>query len=213
MEILRKITVKDIVNAANRDTHPDFTLAKGKEKRFLIMTVFGRITGYRSGETQHGGFINFLGMFEAHSQADGSVFKSANLILPEPAGSVLFNVFTGNLPKKKMKTTISVQAADGTWSEKTEEREVHDFESAQANPFAFAFQIGIEPASSATGYRFTASPVDIGDDEELDPLAEIRNRARAAITANTPPLIEGTAVEKPAIEAPKGDKKKESEPA
>jgi len=161
-EILRKITVKDVLNGIDKKAYPNASITGAKEHRQSFIVVFGRVTGIASMETDKGPYIAFKGMFEAHRSADGAVFKSSNLILPNPAQETLEQAYIAALPTNE----------DGS----------PDF--ARPQPFAFGFDIGGEPnETSSTKYRFTCAPIDIGDDAENDPLAGLRSKAQAALPA------------------------------
>lgn len=175
--ILNKLTTKDMLSDLDKTAYPKVGLVAGKTEAHALFTVFGRVLGFEAKTTDKGDFIGYKGMFEGHRSCDSAVKKSSNMILPKLAEEALFNMYVSALPK--------IETGD--------KKGQPDF--AKALPFPFGFTIGVEPSAvAATGYRFTVSPVDIGDDESNDPLADLKAKIAAQLPSpvSAPALTDKT---------------------
>lgn len=165
-EILKKITVKDVIASADKTKYGEtYGLTAGKKTAHALFLILGRITKVEAKATEKGDYILFSGMFEAVRTCDGERFKASRLILPAVAQDAIEQAWIENLPR--------------------DENGAPDPSRAMA--LAFAFNIGIRPHEAAVGYQYTVTPVDIGDDAETDPLAAIRTAAEAGIKALAAP--------------------------
>lgn len=169
VQIKKKITAKDVISGFKGE---GYGLIAGKEKAHDLFTILGRITSAEVRQTDKGPYVHFKGTFQAVRTPDGAVFKSPGLILPGVCEDVMQQAWIESLPKNE----------DGTLN------------PLAAMPMAFAFVVGVEPHSGISGYQYTMTPIDIGDDADTDPLADI---------------IKAVAKSNPAaLPAPKTDEKK-----
>lgn len=133
-----------VMDSNNQPVQRDVKVAKAQD----VAAIFGRAREHRTGETNFGPFIEYIGRFEARSlfgKTKGDVFQSTRTIFPP----------------------IAADIADQSYmSAKMREPE---------GDVDFAFVIGIEPdARGAEGYRWTCKPIRTSSSLS-DPLEELRS--------------------------------------
>lgn len=160
---LKKITIKDVMKGKPKKEeiqvavlNDDGSPAVGKDGNAITRTVsvavaqdvcvvYGRARDYRSGSTQFGDFIEYIGNFEARRIGDGEVFQSTRIIFPP----------------------IAADLADETFTRIKREDENADVE--------MAFIVGVEPdARGSDGYKWSCKLITTGA-SLTDPLAEMRS--------------------------------------
>ena len=78
--LLRKLTAKAIMEVKE---------LKVPTKPVDLYTIFGIANGVRTGDSQYGAWLGFVGTFEAVRVEDGAVFQSNQCFIPEPVMGML----------------------------------------------------------------------------------------------------------------------------
>lgn len=116
MKLVKKLTVKNVLG---RKTSAALL---GDKNEVMLMTVYGKASSVQHGEHDFGDgnvseYDKFRGDFEAVKTDDGTVVRSAVMILPEVAGDLLANV-VNNLEEGagavEFAFSISIRKADTT---------------------------------------------------------------------------------------------------
>lgn len=160
---LKKITVKEVMKGKPKKEditvavmNEDGSQAKNAAGEIVTRTVsvaiatdvcvvYGRARDFRSGSTQFGEFIEYIGNFEARRINDGEVFQSTRIIFPPIAADLADEAYT---------------------------RIKRDDENADVE---MAFVIGVEPdARGSDGYKWSCKPIATAASLS-DPLAEMRS--------------------------------------
>lgn len=156
LHALKKITVRDVMKGEPEKEKLTITVpnAKGdgvETKEVMVakpadlVVFYGRAINHRTGSTQLGEFVEYIGTFEARRIADGEVFQSTRLIPPPITNDLLGQAY------------LNAKRAD------------------ESSAVDFAFVIGVEPdPNGAKGYKYTCKPVSTGS-SDVDPLAELRS--------------------------------------
>lgn len=125
-----------------------------------LYTVFGTASSTKSGNTTYGGWVAFIGAFEAVRAEDGVRFKSNVLILQQPAEGLLLN---------------ALQDA------KTRDKDAS---------LSFAFNVGLRTSqrwadsNEGTSYEFIIDSVI--NVERTDPLAHLRHSLSSLLPKPVP---------------------------
>jgi hypothetical protein len=102
---------------------------ENNKKNPRLYSIIGICTGYKTGESSFGGWVGFIGQFEATRFSDEERFISPVAFIPEPASSMMLSAIT-QLEKRQMEVNLK-----------------------------FAFIIGVKWSESAIGYEYTVEPV------------------------------------------------------
>ncbi len=123
--------------------------------------IYGSARNYLVGISTYGEFMKFRGEFEAVNLATGESYRSANLLLPDIAASLLISALH------------AAGAKHGTV--KTANEAENPGEPATA-PVEFAIEIGIRKSKNVqpggAGYEFTLRPLI--ETRDSDPIAALR---------------------------------------
>lgn len=118
-EFLKKISAKNVMGGK----------VEKPTKATELYTLIGVVDGIKTGSTDYGEYIKFLGQFKAIRSADRQEYFATAAFLPNPAQEMLVSAIE------------SAQAND-----------------PQAS-IEIAYVIGVKPADNAVGYEYTVKPL------------------------------------------------------
>ena len=121
-----------------------------------LYSIIGVCTGYKTGESQYGGWVGFTGIFESTRFADGARFTAPVAFIPEPASSMMLSGIDRALKAGGENADVSLR---------------------------FAFIIGVKPSDKAAGFEYTVEPVMQAS--QNDALAELRSLVAPRLPALT----------------------------
>ena len=121
-----------------------------------LYSIIGVCTGFKTGESQYGGWVGFTGIFEATRFEDGARFTAPVAFIPEPASGMMFAGIERALKAGGENADVSLR---------------------------FAFIIGAKPSDKAAGFEYTVEPVMQAS--QNDALAELRSLVAPRVPALT----------------------------
>lgn len=160
IQLVKKIVAKEMV------TRKQMTYRMDDDGKVIdpaprqLYTVFGVVRDSKTGESQYGTWLAFLGSFEAVRLSDHERFQSDTLHLQNPAEGLLLTQF-GGMRKEDATATLG-----------------------------FAFEIGVKPSSKwmetgqGNSYEYTVKTVF--QSQQHDPLEALRRTVLKALPAPRP---------------------------
>ena len=130
-----------------------------------VAHIYGSARNYLVGTSTYGEFVKFRGDFEATNLATGESYRSANLLLPDIASTLLITALHAAGAKHGTVKTATTAENPG--------------EPATA-PVEFAIEIGIRKTKNdkpgGAGYEFTLRPLI--ETRDSDPIAALRKHVK-----------------------------------
>lgn len=121
-----------------------------------LYSIIGICTGIKTGQSQYGDWVGFMGQFEATRFNDGTRFVAPVAFIPEPASSMMLAALNSATKRAGETGDVSVQ---------------------------FAFIVGAKASDKAAGFEYTIEPVMQAS--QNDALAELRQLIAPKIPALT----------------------------
>lgn len=169
VEILRKITVKDVMKGAPAvrigDADVSWRDAVSEHGQSAdLFAVIGNVRDMAMSKTQFGDFAVFTGQFEARRISDGAVFQSTKIIFPQPTEDIMVNQYTN----------AKIVRDENGEVKRDDKGQVVTDDNANVD---FAVIIGADQhvRGDDKNVRFNCKPIQVTA-EQYDPLAAIRER-------------------------------------
>jgi hypothetical protein len=160
IKLLKKIVAKDICGRKALVYKKDDNGAVIAPEERPLYTLFGTANATKTGESDYGTWIAFIGTFEAVRKSDGMRYKSDTCFLQDPAEGMLLNALTSAL---KVDKGASV---------------------------GFAFEVGVKPSQrwvdtdAGNSYEYTVT--SRMTTERHDPLALMRQQLAPVLKLSGP---------------------------